>query len=303
MILRQNPWLQVFISYHQQDQDITILKEIKEGLKLLQRNGSITIWYYDMLLAGQEVEYEIIKHLDSADIILLLLSRGYIDSDFLYDKEMRRAIERYENGEVKLIPVLLEPCDWQYTSLGKLQVLPKNRKPISEWKDRNTALKDVVDNIRMLVENTLTEQTSNQLLNLKAQLTAVYPNTMSQLDQEKELKKVEQELKDNFEQRISNEVKKRTGLLRSSSQVFTAITAFSLSCNLIGLFEWLIYKLPWQWLIGHPNSYSLQASFDTLLVLLVIGILYPNWRKWCWGGGAFAIFIVLIQILGGPPTK
>jgi len=303
MILKQKQSLQVFISYHHEDQDLTILKEILEGLKQLQRDGSITIWYDRLILPGDPWDEEIRKHLDSADIILLLISRGYINSDYEYEIEMKRAIERYVHQEAKLVPVLLNPCDWQRTPLGKLQVLPKNGKPITEWKDHLAALKDIIDNIQILVENTLTKQNSNQLLNIKSQLSVIYLDTMSQLDKENELKRVEQELKDNFERRISNEVRERTGLLRSSSQVLTAITAFSLSCNLIVLFEWLIYKLPWQWLIGHPNSYSLQASFDTLLVLLVIGILYPNWRKWCWGGGAFAIFIVLIQILGGPPSK
>src|SRR5690348_12686275 len=148
MILRQDQALQVFISYYEEGQDITILEEIKEGLKLLRREGSITIRYSDMMTAGQEIEYEIAKHLDRADIILLLLSRGYINSDVQYEIEMRRAIERYRADEVKLIPILLEPCEWQRTPLGKLQVLPKNGKPITEWKDHHAALKDVTDNIR-----------------------------------------------------------------------------------------------------------------------------------------------------------
>ena len=83
------------------------------------------------------------------------------------------------------------------------------------------------------------------------------------------------------------------------------IYSFSLSILasiiLIGIFEWLIYKIPWDWLIQHSNSYGLQGCIDFILLGLSFFVFVPKWRK--------TILIILIvpfvavalQILGGPP--
>jgi hypothetical protein len=87
-----------------------------------------------------------------------------------------------------------------------------------------------------------------------------------------------------------------------SAEALRIILAISLSFNLIGLFEILVYGLQWHWLIDHPNSYSLQASFDFLLIICVVGCLFPKLRPWCFGTAGITIFGVLLQVLGGPKS-
>ena len=76
---------------------------------------------------------------------------------------------------------------------------------------------------------------------------------------------------------------------------YATITAITVGVILVGLFEFTInYLLKW----SHPHGTGLQLAFDALLILIVVGVFHPKWRYWCWGGGAFAILLLIIQLLG-----
>jgi len=62
-------------------------------------------------------------------------------------------VERHNQGTARVIPIMVKPCDWQGTPFSKLQVLPKDAKPITKWDDRDEAFVDVVKGIRKVVEN------------------------------------------------------------------------------------------------------------------------------------------------------
>jgi len=80
------------------------------------------------------------------------VSSDFLDSDYCYDLEMKRAIERHDQGFARVIPVILRDVDWQRTPLGKLQALPKGAKPVKSWRDIDEALRTVADGIRATAE-------------------------------------------------------------------------------------------------------------------------------------------------------
>ena len=85
------------------------------------------MWHDRNISAGTEWEREINKHLNEADIILLLISPDFIASDYCYSKEMKWAMDRHERGEARVIPIILRPVDnWKGAPFGKLQALPKD---------------------------------------------------------------------------------------------------------------------------------------------------------------------------------
>jgi hypothetical protein len=88
------------------------------------------------------------NHLNSADIILLLVSPDFIDSDYRYEREMNRALERHMRGEARVIPVILRPCDWHGLRFGELLATPKDGKPITMWPNLDQAFLDVVNAIK-----------------------------------------------------------------------------------------------------------------------------------------------------------
>jgi tetratricopeptide (TPR) repeat protein len=95
---------------------------------------------------------EINQHLNSAQIILLLVSPDSMDSDYCYGIEIKRAVERHERGEARVIPIILRAVYWREAPFGKLQALPKDAKPITSWPDRDEAFFNVVEGIRKAVE-------------------------------------------------------------------------------------------------------------------------------------------------------
>ena len=63
------------------------------------------------------------------------------------------ALQRHEAGTARVIPIILRPCDWQCTLLGKLQALPADAKPVTKWKNQDEVLNNVVQGIRKVVED------------------------------------------------------------------------------------------------------------------------------------------------------
>ncbi len=141
----------VFVSYSHRDEEFK--DELVAHLANLKRQGKIRAWQDRDIEAGTEWDAEIRQQLESAEIILLLISHYFINSDYCYDLEMRRAIERHQEGTARVIPIILKPCDWQETPFSKLQVLPKDGKPVSQWGDRDEAFLNVAQGIRRAVES------------------------------------------------------------------------------------------------------------------------------------------------------
>ena len=101
----------------------------------MERAGRIEIWSDLMLEAGQRWEAEIDRKLEAADIILLLVSAYFVDSEFCYSKELKRAVERDTEGTARMIPVRVRPVSLKGTVLADIQALPPGAQPITSFRD------------------------------------------------------------------------------------------------------------------------------------------------------------------------
>src|SRR5947209_1673807 len=119
--------------------DERLRKELDSHLASLKHSTQITTWYTRKVQPGMEWEREVDARLDTANIILLLISADFIASDYCYGKEVQRAIERHAAAKARVIPVLLRPVDLKGTPLSELQPLPTNRKPVTLWHNRDEA--------------------------------------------------------------------------------------------------------------------------------------------------------------------
>src|SRR5262249_50196880 len=147
----------IFICYARKDEDL--LNELKSHLEPLQKEGLIEVWYDRNVDAGTEWEPQIMQHLGTAQIVLLLVSADFMRSDYCYGIEMKRALERHERGEAKVLPIILRPVYWHGKPLGKLQALPTDGKPVTSpyWQDRDAAFYDITLGIHKLVEQLITD--------------------------------------------------------------------------------------------------------------------------------------------------
>ncbi len=142
--------IEIFYSYSHKDEELR--DELEKHLSILKRQGVITGWHDRRIGAGREWEGEIDTHLNTAHVILLLISADFLASDYCYDVEVKRAMERHEAEEARVIPVILRPVYWWGAPLGKLQALPTDAKPVTSWSNRDEALFDIVQGIRAAVE-------------------------------------------------------------------------------------------------------------------------------------------------------
>ncbi|QLQ24890.1 MAG: TIR domain-containing protein [Dechloromonas sp.] len=142
--------LSLFYSYSHRDE--AFREELEAHLAYLRRGKLIAEWHDRMIGAGDEWKQQIDHSLATADIVLLLVSADFIASDYCWGEEMTKALARHERGEARVIPVILRPCRWERTPLGRLQAVPKNARPVSEWPNRDAAFEDIASAIERTVE-------------------------------------------------------------------------------------------------------------------------------------------------------
>lgn len=150
--MKQVAQVKIFCSYAHEDQ--LFAQQLKTHFALLGRLHSWVLWSDTEICAGEDWEKTIQEHLDTAQIILLLVSSDFIASDYCYSKEMKRALERHEQKEAYVIPILIRAvADWQNAPFGKLQVLPADGKPITDryWHTVDHALAHVVKQISQAI--------------------------------------------------------------------------------------------------------------------------------------------------------
>lgn len=138
--------ISVFISYAHEDEELE--NELLKHLALLRNEGVISTWDDRALVAGAEFDAEIARQLETADLILLLVSADFIASEYCWSIEMKRAVERHRAGTARVIPVILRAVDWQSAPFGKLTAAPTDGRPVTSWPNRDEALLDVAQHIR-----------------------------------------------------------------------------------------------------------------------------------------------------------
>lgn len=143
--------IEVFISYSHNDE--TLRKELEKHLSILKRQKLISTWHDRNIGAGEEWKGQIDKHLDSAQMILLLVSADFLASDYCYDIELKRAIERHKAGEARVIPIILRPVEWKGALFNELHALPTDAKPITCWGSLDEAFLDVTKGLKKVIED------------------------------------------------------------------------------------------------------------------------------------------------------
>ena len=143
--------IEIFCSYVHEDE--AWLRRLEIHLSLLERQKLISLGHNRLIHPGANWAKAIDAHLETASIIILLVSANFLASDYCYGIEMKRALERQEANEAQVVPILVSPVDWKSAPFAHLQALPTDAKPISSWHNKDQALADVVAGIRRIVED------------------------------------------------------------------------------------------------------------------------------------------------------
>jgi HEAT repeat protein/energy-coupling factor transporter ATP-binding protein EcfA2 len=145
--------MKLFFSYAHKDEPLR--DQLATHLSLLKRQNIITDWHDRNITAGTDWAQAIDHNLNTANIILLLISSDFLASDYCWTKEMEPALVRHNQGTARIIPIILRPCDWQSAPFGNLQALPiahsGGAKPVTQWSDQDEAFTNIAQGIRKAV--------------------------------------------------------------------------------------------------------------------------------------------------------
>ena len=158
--------VEIFCSYAHEDE--LWLRKLKNHLSLLKRQGLISLWYDRLIVPGADWTKSVDAHLETASVILLLVSANFLASDYCYGVEMKRALERQEAGEARVVPILVRQVDWTGAPFAHLQALPTDAKPLTSRRDEDRALADVAAGIRRVIEDVHILEASASRANLPA---------------------------------------------------------------------------------------------------------------------------------------
>jgi hypothetical protein len=173
----------LFLSYSHRDEEFR--NQLETHLAILKRQGIVEVWHDRRIQAGQDIHHSIDQNIETSEVILLLVSADFLASDYCYDIEMKRAIQRHETGSARVIPVILRPCDWHNTPFGHLRATPTDGKPISKFSDRDEAYLLIVQDIRQAIQS-LGSKASNKPPT--PQRTTVAPQVIESLSRSSNLR-------------------------------------------------------------------------------------------------------------------
>jgi hypothetical protein len=147
--IQEGASIEIFCAYAQKDEPLQ--QELKTHLSNLQDEGYPLFWYDRPLAPGVDWAQEIDQHINSAKMILLLVSADFLATRYSRGSEMARAWERHTAGEVRIIPIMLRAASWRNELFASVQALPSNAQPITSWRNRDEAFVDVVAGIRQVL--------------------------------------------------------------------------------------------------------------------------------------------------------
>lgn len=133
----------IFLSCAHEDESLRV--SLEKHLSPLERAGKAIIWHGGKVPPGDDSAHAIETQLRAADVVLLLVTANFLASETVHDEQLRPALLRRERDGVRVVPILAKPCAWQTSPLATLELLPRNRTPITLWLHPDEAWAEVVD--------------------------------------------------------------------------------------------------------------------------------------------------------------
>ena len=146
----------LFYSYAHEDE--TLRGELQGHLKILERRGLLAPWHDRRIVPGEDWAERIDENLRAAELVLLLVSKDFIESEYIMGTELGAAMARHAQHATVVVPIVvravdLDPEDADALPFLKLQGLPTDLKPVTSWPNRDEAWTNVAKGLRATVKS------------------------------------------------------------------------------------------------------------------------------------------------------
>ena len=142
--------ISIFLSYA--DEDIEFSHGLDRQLSSLKREGLIQCYNRHAIAPGIEWRAQAKEALNTADIILLLVSPFFVASDYCYQEEATLAMALHNSGKTRVIPVIVRPIEWERLIFGELASLPTG-EAVSMWPNTEEAFSNIVKGIKETIDD------------------------------------------------------------------------------------------------------------------------------------------------------
>ena len=144
-----------------------IAKYLPVHLTPLMRAGMLKPWSDKEIKTGDNWRDEIRKALESADVIVALITADFLASDFIMDVELRSVLEKADKGRIQkqFVPVVIKPSViGLLPKLEQFQSSNSLQEPIAAMSDvdQEAAFVKVVKDIIDALGNRLQRELSNE---------------------------------------------------------------------------------------------------------------------------------------------
>ena len=147
--------LKGFITYSHEDTEAK--NELRKRLAVMEQQNELMTWDDGQLTPGDgALQEDILKNVADSDLLLYLVSAASLASKNC-NRELAEAIE----GDKRVIPIILEHCDWLNHQISGFEGLPYKGKPLTRWDDESEGWQNVVDGIRKAVDEMRSQSVSS----------------------------------------------------------------------------------------------------------------------------------------------
>ncbi|MBL7784500.1 MAG: TIR domain-containing protein [Chitinophagales bacterium] len=129
------------------EKDIAYLEQLKKHLAVLERQRLIALADESDVLAGQHIDQEIKRGIEAADLVLALISSAFLSADYPHYNYVMYAMQHNK----MIVPILLRPCEWKQSPWKDLKALPRNGKYLSQSRNKDKTLYEIVTELRLLL--------------------------------------------------------------------------------------------------------------------------------------------------------
>lgn len=148
----REPKVKIFYSYSHKDEELR--EQFEAHMSSLKRTGYIEEWHDRKILPGQTWKTSIYSNMEESDIVLFLVSSDFLNSDYCYNKEVLKSVERHNQGKCTVVPILVRDCDYEGTPFESIQGLPTDMKPIisRHWHNIDEAFVNVARGLKKIIK-------------------------------------------------------------------------------------------------------------------------------------------------------
>lgn len=147
--------LRIFFSYSHKDEQYR--DELDKHFTMLKRNCRIETWHDRKIMPGDNWDATIKQQLETADIVLIMISADLLNSDYIWEQELGIVQRRLENKDgIKAIPIFVRPCfteGLKFMDIQGAQQDDQGKLPwISSSADRDDTYTKIVQGIKKAID-------------------------------------------------------------------------------------------------------------------------------------------------------